>query len=132
MEHQVKQPHQSNYRWKDVPEEHWRNWQSIFQSSREILKLSAACPVCGKTALYRYYALYTPRESVIDGIRFVGRGGLWEWCRACYSYCHYSAGVPEWWECDLGVAYEELTHDPTPIEEEIRNREQNVVGDESA
>jgi len=122
---------QPNRQWKDVPAQHLKAWQDTFQSSREILKLSGDCPMCGKAELYRWYWAYRPEAGEIDGQRFVATGGLWEWCSACKSFAHYRAAVPDWWACDLEVNTEELTSYPTAIEEAIRKKEERTVREES-
>ena len=104
-----------NDTWKGVPEQHLKAWYQIFQSSREILKLSAKCPMCGNTSLYRWFLLSDVETR---------RGGGWEWCRTCKRFEHYSAKVPQWWECDLAVNTHELTPYPDVIERAIIEREQ--------
>ncbi|HEY0099616.1 MAG TPA: hypothetical protein VGB76_11765 [Pyrinomonadaceae bacterium] len=114
----------SDHEWRGVPLERVAEWRAVFQSSREGLDLSAPCPLCGVKALRRWYQVNRPEEMVIDGVRYVGRGGLWEWCGDCLRYEHYSARVPEWWACDLEVDERRLTALPTAIEEAIRLRGQ--------
>src|SRR5262245_51773488 len=103
-------------RWQDVPKKFLEAWYATFQSSKEILDLSAPCPVCSNQSLHRYYYLHNLREYIEDGKKYIGRGGLWEWCSKCGSYQHYSAFVPDWWECDMEVDLNELTHAPTALE----------------
>jgi len=106
--------------WQDVPVEYEPAWRAIFLASREGLNLSAPCPVCGVAALHQWYSLGQPEDVNLSGNRL---GGLWEWCRACRSYAHYSAAVPEWWANDLQVNPSRLAHHPTAIEQARRERE---------
>lgn len=103
--------------WKDVPLELDREWQKVFQATQEILDLAAPCPVCGASSLHRWYDLHRKREREFEGKKFIGDGGLWEWCSACHCYMHYSAAVPDWWACDLRVDMFKLNHNPSAIEE---------------
>jgi hypothetical protein len=112
--------------WRGVPLDRIAEWQAIFQPSREILDLSAPCPICGVGALHRWYQVIKPEERVIGGMRVVGRGGLWEWCSGCRCFEHYSCFVPEWWSCDLKVDEGSLTALPTAIEAAIRERERRL------
>lgn len=116
----------SNDEWHGVPLDRDAEWKAVFQSSREILNLSAPCPICRVMTLHRWYQIHQPEERVIDGLRFIGRGGLWEWCSACRSFQHYSCYVPEWWSCDLEIDEKKLTALPTAIEEAIRKRGQKL------
>ena len=109
--------------WQDVPVEHEPAWQAIFLASREGLNLSAPCPVCGVAALHQWYHLWQREDTEAGGSRFIGRGGLWEWCSACRSFAHYSARVPEWWASDLQVDPGQLEHQPAAIEQAWRERE---------
>ena len=107
-------------RWRDVPEEHWETWAAVFLASQEGLNLSVPCPVCGAAALHRYFHLHERKEFQSHGNRFLGRGGLWEWCGRCRAFAHYSAAVPEWWSCDLKVDINNLTPHPDAIEEAMQ------------
>ena len=109
--------------WDDVPDERLAAWRLIFGESRESLNLSSTCPVCGKTALHRWYMVGRPVDYSASGTRFVARGALWEWCSACGSFQHYSALVPEWWESDLVVDTGAIRITPDPIEQARRDRE---------
>lgn len=108
--------------WRGVPLEFDAQWQRVFQANEEILNLTAPCPVCGSHSLHRWYDLHRKRERVVEGKRFVGDGGLWEWCSACCCYEHYSAAIPEWWSCDLELDRAHLTHEPSAIEDARRMR----------
>lgn len=116
----------SDHEWLGVPPEREAEWRAVFQSSREGLGLTARCPVCGVAGLRRWYQVNRPEARVIDGVRYVARGGLWQWCGACRSFEHFSALVPEWWACDLEVDEGRLTALPTAIEEAIQRRGQNL------
>jgi hypothetical protein len=102
--------------WVGVPAAYWAKWTEIYQQSQECLNLSQPCPVCGAVALHRWYQIGKPVERVIEGMKFVAEGGLWEWCSSCHSFEHYSGLVPDWWSCDLEVNVQELTALPTAIE----------------
>jgi hypothetical protein len=115
------------YNWESVPLEHHAAWNAIFQSSHEVLHLSASCPVCSVESLYRWYQIGNPIDLVIEGSRYIARGGLWEWCRNCHSYQHYFALVPDWWSCDLDVDLKQLTALPTAIEAAITARDFNCL-----
>jgi hypothetical protein len=108
--------------WHSVPVTHEKAWQAIFQSSHEILDLSASCPVCGRKSLHRWYHVGEPVNRMINGIRFIARGGVWEWCSSCRCFRHYSGLVPEWWSCNLNVDDDKLTVFPTAIEDAIQKR----------
>lgn len=105
-----------NIRWRGVPLALDREWQAVFQATQEILDLAAPCPVCGSCSLHRWYDLNRERVTEFEGKKFIGGGGLWEWCSACRCYEHYSARIPEWWVCSLKVDASMLTHDPAAVE----------------
>ena len=110
--------------WHSPPAEYQSAWQALFVQSREMLNLSTPCPICGARTLHHWYHLHRREPKTIGGQLFVGRGGLWEWCSTCGSYEHYSASVPDWWNCDLNVPLDELTAQPTAIEAARRAHEQ--------
>jgi hypothetical protein len=83
--------------WKEVPSSRLEEWESVFQSSRESLSLSHSCPICSAETLHRWYAPGQPIDILQNGIRYIARGALWEWCSTCGSYVHYSAKVPDFW-----------------------------------
>lgn len=83
--------------WKEVPSNRFDQWESVFQSSQESLNLSQSCPICDAKTLHRWYISGQPIDVVQNGIKYVARGALWEWCSTCGSYMHYSAKVPEFW-----------------------------------
>ncbi len=105
--------------WKLVPSKVYPRWSAIFEASQEILTLSAACPICGKTSLHRYYLPQKAIDKTLKGIRFVAHGDLWEWCSSCKHYLHATSLIPEWWSCNLPVDPSKLTHDPEIIEQAI-------------
>ena len=110
--------------WRSVPLEHLRAWRDAFQSSRKSnFRLPVPCPLCGQFQLHRYYQGYEPQERIIEGERYVARGGLWEWCKACRIFAHYQALVPEWWHSDLEIEMSALTPYPDAIEEAISKKE---------
>ena len=115
----------AEYNWVGVPAEYDVAWLQTFDLSQESLHLSAPCPVCGINALCRWYQVGKPLDRVIEGARFTASGGLWEWCRNCHSYKHYSCLVPDWWSCDLAVDIKQLTALPIAIEEAIAERDLN-------
>jgi hypothetical protein len=110
--------------WHSPPAEYQLAWQAIFVQSREQLDLSALCPICGAQTLHHWYHLHRRELKMIENQRFVGRGGLWEWCSTCGSYEHYSASVPDWWNFEMSVPHNELTALPTALEAARRMREQ--------
>jgi hypothetical protein len=103
--------------WHDVPAEKQRAWMAVFAASQEILSLAAPCPICGERALRRFFHVGRRPEPPERP-----SGGLWEWCAACHAYAHYSAGVPDWWQCDLEVDGDRLTVYPTEIERAMGGR----------
>jgi hypothetical protein len=103
--------------WTGVPDQHQAEWQHIFQESQESLDLSGSCPVCGEVALHRWYQIGEPIHRVIEGRKYVAKGGLWEWCSGCHCFEHYSALVPDWWSCDLEVETAKLAALPIAIED---------------
>jgi DNA gyrase/topoisomerase IV subunit B len=115
--------------WVGVPYEYQAEWQRIYQNSRESLDLSEACPVCGTVSLHHWYQVGKAIDKAInkiDGVEFVAKGGLWEWCSSCRSFAHYSCLVPSWWSCDLEVDVKKLTSLPTAIEDALQ-----AIGEES-
>lgn len=102
--------------WSDVPDDRLTAWWSAFQSSQEGIDIGVPCPVCDVPALHRWYQVGPPEEIISRGLRYVARGGLWEWCSNCRSFLHYSALVPPWWHSDLVVNADELTAEPEAIE----------------
>lgn len=108
--------------WHDVPEDSWQEWQYIFYSSKENLNLSEPCPVCKSKTLHRFYQLVRKREFILQGRKYVGDGGLWQWCSSCYSYVHATAAIPEWWsEPILEFDPMSVSHTPVAFEIALRN-----------
>lgn len=108
------------YPWQGVPLEHEAAWSALFASSRTNLNLTLPCPVCGAVALHHWYQVGKAEPIYQNGVLFLGRGGLWQWCHACFSYEHYSALVPFWWKNVLEVDEDRLTALPTAIEDARR------------
>lgn len=106
----------NNTKWKGVPLHLIECWNKTFQGTRETLNISAPCPVCGASTLHRWYQVGEPIDRIVQGQRFVAKGGLWEWCSTCHAYSHASAFVPDWWECHLEVNITALTAEPEEIE----------------
>lgn len=102
--------------WKSVPESVWEAWREVFDQAPSGLDVAGACPVCRVEALHRWFMLPRPfsPDEAFPGCK--GRGGQWQWCSSCYSFFHYSGLVPDWWECNLLVDPDTLTHDPEAIE----------------
>jgi hypothetical protein len=113
--------------WHQVPYEHLASWQDVFQASREMVDLSAPCPICGAPALHRWYLVGHPHEFVYEGTKYVAHGALWEWCSSCGSFVHCSSSVPEWWSSDLEVDTSKLTYVPDALEEAIRKRREKAA-----
>jgi hypothetical protein len=102
--------------WIGVPEEYQEKWSQIYQKSQECLNLSEPCPVCSAVALHRWYQIGKPVERVIEGVKYLADGGLWEWCSSCRSFEHWNSLVPAWWSCELEVDEQQLTALPTALE----------------
>lgn len=108
--------------WIDVPSDKFAAWQGVFNATHEGITLEAKCPVCGSTALHRYFS--RPHTPPADG--HLGRCGLWEWCSSCRSFAHYSAAMPNWWHCDIIVDESILTPEPEALEAALINAQHNV------
>jgi hypothetical protein len=111
--------------WHEVPDEYWENWNEMLKISKknkDSLDISAPCPCCHTKNVHQWYLVGKPINNVYEGIRYIARGALWVWCSNCGSCQHYSASVPEWWNCDLIVDTSKLTVSPELIEEARRNR----------
>lgn len=105
--------------WKNIPESMFREWREPFEASRDGLKVCGKCAVCGAEELYRYFSSSRRPPSLAHPHKTIVRGGLWEWCRACRSYGHYSASIPDWWQCPLVLDTKSLTPVPDIIDEAI-------------
>lgn len=110
--------------WQDVPESLAGVWRRIFDESMSGLDLDDPCPVCGALELHRWFYLEHERPSEEIGRRWRGSGSQWQWCSNCRSYEHSSGLVPTWWQRDLTVDVDLLRHDPQPLEDARREREQ--------
>lgn len=109
-----------NKKWHDVPDELMEEWYRIFDAGIPTgICLPNPCPVCDKSKLRRYYMKGKPMDSILNGIRFVAHGALWEWCASCYSFVHGSTAVPEWWNHELELNNKKLTVFPDALEEAL-------------
>lgn len=88
--------------WTGVPTEKTSAWARCFRKPSSGYAVASPCPLCGETALFRYYSTPVPVRVSVPG--FQGLGGLWEWCQACRTFEHSSAMVPDWWDPSLSVA----------------------------
>ncbi len=107
--------------WSDVPSEAMEKWREVFDACEGGPSVPGRCPVCGKKALFRYFASYDARRFLLHGREYRGRGGGWEWCRACKSYQHFSACVPAWWKAPVEIPIGSLHHCPETIDEVLAN-----------
>ncbi|MBW8798102.1 MAG: hypothetical protein JF597_32300 [Streptomyces sp.] len=104
--------------WRETDSEEHPVWRKVFNEDWTGSDLVGPCPVCGARALHRWYLLEDNEAKVFRGIRFSGRGRLWEWCSVCRTFEHYPDGhVPEWWISPYDVQPESLRYDPAPVEE---------------
>jgi hypothetical protein len=108
--------------WKQVPPTLFESWQKIFNESEKGFDVGGECPICGKRTLHRWFMKGKPIEQTIKGNKFVAQGALWEWCSSCGTFEHYSALIPDWWQCDLDVDLSNLTFTPESIEEARQKR----------
>jgi len=108
-------------KWTGVPQEKLTEWTEIFINNKEGINLSDKCPICGSINLHKYYQLGRRVEKVINGNKFIGHGGLWQWCSSCYHYEHLSAFVPEWWHDTLEINEEFLTAEPEILEKALQS-----------
>ncbi len=102
--------------WHDVPTETSLQWRTIFDRSAEGINVTGECPICGASALHRYFNLHRSDPSTSDSSRWAGPGSQWQWCSNCRAYEHGSGLVPDWWEAPFTVPERELAHDPGSIE----------------
>jgi len=108
-------------KWHSPPAELREAWVRAF-SGEGGTDVPSPCPVCGAQALHRYYDLDRRYGEDEGRSGFVGRGSLWEWCRTCQAYEHYSAMVPAWWSVDRLLPSSELFHSPGPIDDVLARR----------
>lgn len=106
--------------WKDIPEKYIVRWRDLFANSREGINLSEACPICGEKTLHLYYYLYKLKDKTINNQKFIGDGSSWSWCSSCGSYEHYSCAIPAWWNCNIKIDGNKLTHTPQAIENALK------------
>lgn len=104
-------------KWRGVPVSFVAAWQDAFQTASAGHSVDAACPVCGKPGLHRYYSEGPLLQSSMPG--FVSRGGLWEWCSFCRTFEHSSVLVPDWWKSDLDVDESRLTVEPEALQRAV-------------
>jgi len=103
--------------WKGVPIEKIRDWQISFGAESKGFVVPGPCPVCGQNSLRRYYHLGHAEAREIRGIRYRGKGSVWEWCSSCGAYSHSQAYVPETWgDIQLDVDHSKLTPVPDVID----------------
>jgi hypothetical protein len=109
--------------WHEVPDQKTQAWNAIFGSSQESINLSASCPICTSKTLHRWYEIGQRLDTVklIEGIRYVSDGSLWEWCSTCGGFFHASAYVPEWWNppSNIQINKDNLRVIPWAIEEAL-------------
>ncbi|WP_133159242.1 hypothetical protein [Superficieibacter electus] len=93
----------ADVQWNSVPAEYVDAWRQLYSaaSPEEGIHLSQVCPVCGETALCRYFSLRKPQPVLSLGIMYQGPGSYWEWCTACHTFEHMSGYVPGWWNITL-------------------------------
>jgi hypothetical protein len=104
--------------WRSVPDDQQVAWDRAFAAPAQGVDVSGACPICGEPTLRRYLRAY---ES--------GRGGGWEWCGTCFSFDHYQAVVPDWWDRSLlldAVPMSVLEHSPEFLERALRLAENDL------
>lgn len=104
--------------WRSVPEDQQLAWGRAFAAPAPGVGVAGSCPICGEGTLRRYLRLY---ES--------GRGGGWEWCGTCFSYDHFQAVVPDWWDGSLlldAVPMSVLAHSPEFLERALRLAEDDL------
>lgn len=110
----------SNRKWRAVPEDKAQAWSNAFAACPSCVALSLPCPVCGEAGLRRYYGKPTDEPRLLHGIKYKGRGAVWEWCIRCRTYEHASCLVPEQWvRPPLTVPEYELTPRPTGLAEAL-------------
>lgn len=103
--------------WHEVDLERRTAWRRIFNDDWHNDAPEAACPVCSKSTLHRYYVVESSRVVTLRGESFVGHGRLWEWCSSCRTFEYYPDGyVPAWWDAPYTVDPSLLRYDPDPIE----------------
>jgi len=112
----------NNKDWAGVPLEKIQEWQIAFDTEQNSFLVGAACPVCRQNGLRRYYYLGKVEFHEIHGVRYQGKGSLWEWCSNCRTYSHAQAFVPEaWGKFQLEIDHSPLTPIPDVLDELISN-----------
>jgi hypothetical protein len=98
--------------WHSVPGDREAAWRDAFASAAPGVNVPRPCPLCGRSALRRYFRSYA-----------VDRGGSWEWCSSCLRFEHFRARVPAWWEGSQlldRVPMSVLEHSPEFLERALR------------
>jgi len=78
-------------------------WRGVFGRWTGGVMLSVPCPVCGFSALRRFYLMGKSEGHWVRGVVFKARGAGWWWCGNCFAFEHFSALVPLSWRDDLGL-----------------------------
>lgn len=84
--------------WVGVPLDKAQAWRLAFFAPAVGPLVAGSCPVCGAEGLRVYYDEGRPDRRVIEGVRYVAKGALWQWCTACRSFEHSQALIPETWQ----------------------------------
>lgn len=106
--------------WKGVPIDKIRDWQVSFSAQSKGFVVPGPCPVCDQNSLRWHYHLDRTESREIYGIRYKGKGSVWEWCSSCGTYSHSQAYVPETWsDLQLDVDHSQLTPVPDVIDDLI-------------
>lgn len=103
--------------WREADAESYTAWRRIFNAGWTGSDVPDPCPVCGSRTLHQWYMQDDTDAKVLRGVRYKGRGRLWEWCSTCRTFEHYRDGfVPVWWMEPYHVEPGHLRYDPGPIE----------------
>jgi len=106
--------------WRGVPLDLTAAWTRAFQASRLGNRLDIPCPACGCKTLNRHYTLDGPIPNAGYSTKYVGSGGLWEWCSSCWTYEHSSALVPIGWRPELlHIDESKLTAEPEALQDAL-------------
>jgi len=77
-----------NREWKSVPEEYSDEWGRLFELDMEGADLSDNCLICDKKTLHRFFQIGESINGTTDSIRYVAKGGEWQWCSTCFHYMY--------------------------------------------
>lgn len=104
--------------WMEVSVEGHHAWRMVFNAEPSVRDLESKCPVCGQTALHRWYVVDPPLSAPLQPADTDGPyGRLWEWCSSCLRFEHFmDARVPAWWKSVAPLGELEVRYDPGPIE----------------